>query len=178
MTAMGINVHIFGQTFFFHAYWYKPSINKLYRRSSTESWYEFNAVVIGEWYNTGANTSISAFNTAKPFRAVDYNEFNSTPHIVEIYRNGQSWYVLYSNGWCEQGGVLTQVAYGTIVNINLLKSYKDTNFNVNAWSRQLGYGAPSTISCNPTNANYIQVYHSNTASATMNIGWEAKGYIL
>ena len=121
----------------------------------------------------GANGVITSFNPKLSFRAMDYN----TPHIIETYRNGQSWYILYSNGWCEQGGVLTQVAYGTIVNINLLKPYKDTNFNVNAWSRQLGYGSASTISCDGGNGTYIRVCNWNTASATQTIGWETKGFI-
>ena len=99
------------------------------------------------------------------------------PHIVETYRNGQSWYRVWSDGWCEQGGVLTSVVNSINTNINLLKSYKDLNFNANAWCRHLHFGAPSTISCKPTNTNYIQVCNSNTSSADMNIGWETKGFI-
>ena len=99
------------------------------------------------------------------------------PHIVETYRNGQSWYRVWSDGWCEQGGVLTSVVNSINTNINLLKSYKDLNFNANAWCRHLHFGAPSTISCKPTNTNYIQVCNSNTSSADMIIGWETKGFI-
>lgn len=46
------------------------------------------------------------------------------PHIVETYVNGVSWYRVYSDGWCEQGG-------GDITtsgNVNFLKPFINTNY--------------------------------------------------
>lgn len=65
---------------------------------------------------------------------VDLDGTNATfPHIVETYVNGTSWYRVYSDGWCEQGGTATVAtgpdpdASNTII---LLKSYANTNYTV------------------------------------------------
>lgn len=50
----------------------------------------------------------------------------STPHIIEVYRNGSSYYNLYSNGFLEQGGKVTVTdGYGIV---NLLKQYGNTDY--------------------------------------------------
>ena len=156
-----------------HAYWYKPSVNKLYRRSGTENWYEFNAVVIGEWYNTGENTNISSFNTAQPFRAVDYSEFSTAPHIIESYKNGSSWYRIYSDGWCEQGGNCS--ASGNVT-VTLLKEYSNTDYQV-----IFSYlGANSTTGNTRDNSIGSQSVGSFTTSDPNRQGtirWRACGYI-
>jgi hypothetical protein len=49
--------------------------------------------------------------------------------IVDSYRNGDSWYREYADGWCEQGGkVITQTNY--ITTVALLKPYVDTNYTI------------------------------------------------
>lgn len=47
--------------------------------------------------------------------------------VVESYQNGTSWYRVYKSGWCEQGGVSSNVGYE---DITLLKTYRDTNGTV------------------------------------------------
>lgn len=54
-------------------------------------------------------------------------------YIVETYRNGTSWYRVYSDGWCEQGGTLNNTSDQTCT-ITLLKSYTDTNYTLNLTS--------------------------------------------
>lgn len=49
------------------------------------------------------------------------------PCIVETYQNGTSWYRVYSDGWCEQGGTST-ASSGTSHSVTLLKTMKDTNY--------------------------------------------------
>ena len=48
--------------------------------------------------------------------------------VVETYQNGTSWYRVYSDGWCEQGGLRGAGATGSVETITLLKQYKDTNY--------------------------------------------------
>ena len=43
--------------------------------------------------------------------------------LTESYINGTSWYRVYSDGWCEQGGQAT-----ISQSISLLKNYSDTNY--------------------------------------------------
>ena len=50
------------------------------------------------------------------------------PHIVETYVNGTSWYRVYSDGWCEQGGLVTT---GTgPQTVYLLVTMNDTNYSI------------------------------------------------
>lgn len=48
-------------------------------------------------------------------------------YITETYKNDTSWYRVWSDGWCEQGG---QTAVGTNITVALLKTYRDTSYNV------------------------------------------------
>lgn len=51
-------------------------------------------------------------------------------YIVETYKNGSSWYRIYSDGWCEQGGELSSVTKDSTTTVALLKSYQDANYSV------------------------------------------------
>lgn len=59
----------------------------------------------------------------------DTDGTNATfPHITETYVNGTSWYNVYSNGWCEQGG---QITSGTSnISVAFLKPFINTNYNI------------------------------------------------
>lgn len=48
--------------------------------------------------------------------------------IVENYVNGSSWYRIYSDGWCEQGGVMTDT--GSNKQVTFLKEYINTDYSV------------------------------------------------
>lgn len=50
-------------------------------------------------------------------------------NIVKTYVNGASWYRVYSDGFCIQGGTTTNQS-GNYLAINLLKAYKDTNYTL------------------------------------------------
>lgn len=125
------------------------------------------------------DTTYMKWDSTNKKLTIDITAITPVRYPVEVSDKSlmPSWYVVYNDGWCEQGGVLNSVANNTITNINLLKSYKDLKYNINAWCRQLGFGSPSTVSCAPTNTNYIQVCNSNASAANMNIGWETKGFI-
>lgn len=71
-----------------------------------------------------ADGKITNFEPKLPFRAVDYNDFEKTPHIIETYKNGTSWYRVWSDGWKEQGGYLS----GT--SVTFLKQFNDANYTL------------------------------------------------
>ena len=98
--------------------------------------------------------------------------------LTESYVNGTSWYRVYSDGWCEQGGYqLTLSAANTMVKINLLKPYKDGNYTVvatnagssatNYYNVKVGSGA-----INETDGFYLAL--SSTSAAAW---WQTSGYI-
>ena len=96
--------------------------------------------------------------------------------IVETDSNGTSWYRVYSDGWCEQGGVATVTAANTWKKISLLKAYKDTNYSViatNAGSAATIYGVKVGSSFkNETDGFYLSLGSGSTTA-----WWRASGYI-
>lgn len=92
------------------------------------------------------------------------------PHITETYVNGTSWYRVYSDGWCEQGGRGNTA--NTTVTITLLKPYANTNYSVTAGSNtSAGYRAP--CACNIYSNSQIQL----RSEGTIEWMWRACGYI-
>lgn len=61
--------------------------------------------------------------------------------ITETYINGSSWYRVYSDGWCEQGGKCSSGAA-----ITYLKSFKDTNYSlmVTKYGQSSAFERPDT----------------------------------
>lgn len=87
------------------------------------------------------------------------------PYITGTYRNGYSWHNIYSDGFVEQGGMLTPSGSSGYKDINLLVEMADTNFcvyttrgaessttNYNVWAQAPYYTNSTTM---------IRVYVSN-----------------
>jgi hypothetical protein len=91
-------------------------------------------------------------------------------YITETYQNGTSWYRIWSDGWCEQGGY-----FGSTVNNNngiatLLKPFKDNNYNIQVTVvGSEGYGF--AFSKTPTSI-VVCVNGGNKAR-----NWHASGFI-
>ena len=109
--------------------------------------------------------------------------------IVETYSNGNSWYRIWSDGWCEQGGTapVNTTMQGIAeqkISVELLKPYTTSNYTVTSNIQADGI------------SNFIYydvvsfVYKKNTSSVVFGISptndnhmyipyiyWETKGYI-
>lgn len=95
------------------------------------------------------------------------------PHIVSTYINGTSWYRVWSDGWCEQGGYATSI-YNTQV-INLLKAYNNTNYQIYCTQYQgSSYGTASAIQPYNKTSNSFQVVATQVGTYGF---WKAEGYI-
>lgn len=101
--------------------------------------------------------------------------------IVETYVNGTSWYRVYSDGWCEQGGYVTNSSYSSTV--SLLQTYANTNYNV-----IFGLQAETTSSDDSALCPFVRTSTKTVSSfdiyryaraiyATFDIAWKASGYI-
>lgn len=97
----------------------------------------------------------------------------SRGYLVESYVNNKSWYRIYSDGWCEQGGQITVTQAAT--NITLLKSYKDNNYNAVGCQADLNSAGFHTINVSQYNAAQIQIRQNVVGSPLVN--WIAMGYI-
>lgn len=98
----------------------------------------------------------------------------SRTYIVETYSNGSSWYRVWSDGWCEQGGSeITAVSNKTIT---LLKTYKDVNYKVLTTGRGT---ANRTINVSSrTEQDFLVTCRNYTDAANASIyDWVAYGYI-
>lgn len=97
--------------------------------------------------------------------------------VVESWRDGLSWYRVYSDGWCEQGGVAGYF-YQSSASVKFHKSYKDTNYSVmlstdaghSSGDKRFGYRwVRSTKEVFSVSAWFEE--------SSGNVFWEAKGYI-
>ena len=61
----------------------------------------------------------------------------SRGYLVDSYHNGTEWYRIYSDGWCEQGGVISAAQNGTT--INFLKPFINANYVVVSSQMYRGY---------------------------------------
>lgn len=86
--------------------------------------------------------------------------------VVETYVNGTSWYRLYSDGWCEQGG---EIAAST-TSVTLLKPYLNTNYNVVMCGSNYG-GTDQPLG---TSARTVFGFTVSTSGYKRN--WQACGY--
>lgn len=99
-------------------------------------------------------------------------------HIIEIYQNGTSWYRVWSDGWCEQGGVVS-VASNATGTITLLKGFKSAIYNC-VFTIQSTETTVNSSGVGPvwvTNKNATSITFINDTWAGSLI-WEAKGYIV
>lgn len=106
------------------------------------------------------------------------------PYVTETYRNGTSWYRVWSDGWCEQGGIYD---YGssiqsTSVNISLLKSFSNTNYTLEATPSRGTVINTSTSIMSGTHSKQVSSFSFtwlgiNTADTVQYVDWTACGYI-
>lgn len=95
--------------------------------------------------------------------------------VVETYVNSTSWYRIYSDGWCEQGGYVLPSAGSTSVTVNFIKYFSNTDYNVTITKVQDDGGTTSQcFMLRQKNTNSMIVNKINTAAGCL---WEAKGYI-
>lgn len=95
-------------------------------------------------------------------------------YIVETYQNGASWYRVWSDGWCEQGGQST--ASTVVRTVNFVKPFVDANYYASATKYGNYRGTGAVVSMIATkSANSMEINNAGTDYPTCM--WEAKGYI-
>ena len=160
---------------------------------------EHNATTIGNLQKTQTNGSTQLNDSIKVSKsylrkgilyneevARKYNEMyaeNSTkidgrPFVVEVSSPSllPSWYRIWSDGWCEQGGIGGK----SKVTIELLHKYVDTNYSILATHRggtlqngSGGYNVIMTINEITTDSFYYNYSGGNFT----NIAWVTRGYL-
>lgn len=97
---------------------------------------------------------------------------DSKPYIIEVSPKSilPSWYRVWSDGWCEQGGVHSA---GYDVSITLLHSFLDTNYNIQLTGQATG-AAYAPVYKTKTATSFTIFSAANSASPG---NWSACGYI-
>lgn len=104
--------------------------------------------------------------------------------VIETYRNGSSWYRIWSDGWCEQGGYSAGTGSWGTATITLLKPYADTTYNilVNRYAASSIFTSSSNESARGSSANGAVVENSQTTTdfkiqSYGKMTWTTRGYL-
>ena len=100
--------------------------------------------------------------------------------LTESYKNGSSWYRVYADGWCEQGGEMS----GASTNLTFLKAFINSNYTFMATARIAGDNLAYTMHTIITNKTASTVKltigqygQGGTAQSGYIHCWRACGYI-
>ena len=179
ITAEGTGISTWISTFYYeqdevpsrqgHILWLNTAENIMYWQNNDNVWTKVNIIKVFNINNTQTYTDGKIDNISEVkqvFRAADYS---SHPQITETYSNGSSWYRVYSDGWCEQGGTYTTTT--TTSNVYLLRPYKNNYYTVlgmDTGSARVSYGV------RPNSTNSFILY---SAATNNGIRWVAYGYL-
>ena len=171
--------------------WYNPEINYVYlTNNGGESWeqvYTFHAV----YYETDTSGKKIDFQAYKPFQAVDNSHLKNylskkaeidlsnctKPYVTQTYVSGTSGYRLWSDGWCEQWGVV-QLHVNSTVTVSLLKTYINTNYVVLTNFRNSANVDDNPMPTNLTTSQF-NIYGTNMGghdSWDLQVQWSTQGY--
>ena len=103
---------------------------------------------------------------------------NSKGILTESYVNGTSWYRVYSDGWCEQGGEIATSAYEWLY-ITFLKAFINANYTITAMSNGNSTGGYFKYPIYDTKtASSIRILNSYAGGGYPGtVSWYACGYI-
>lgn len=105
-----------------------------------------------------------------------------TIHVIETFVDGTSGYRIWSDGYCEQWGVVDIGDFSGYKSITLLKKYIDTEFKVSTTCIKTNdkYCGVITSGYSIVSNTVLQVgnrYYSASDGATTYVSWQASGYL-
>ena len=108
---------------------------------------------------------------------VDLDGNNATfAHIVETYSNGTSWYRVWSDGWCEQGGMQTTNLTNNNATVLLLKTMSNTNYSIQISPlKASSSNSYNLCSYGDVTTSSFKIYAQGGIGSTQS--WQACGYI-
>lgn len=115
---------------------------------------------------------------------IESGRFNSSTGTTDSDDSkNDSWYRKYSDGWCEQGGYISNQTFDyTTCSVSLIKTFNNTNYAIQYSIDKTNNGVNMSV-CYTTNktTNSFEILKDNAqVGATYivgNISWEAKGFI-
>ena len=142
----------------------------MYRISTEGVLSEYSTFVAGSVSVT--SSKIDYFIPKTVFSSTDYN----APYIIDSYINGTSWYRVWSDRWCEQGGIKTDVGSNATYSVTFLKAFANTNYTLNFSEEREGATNDEYGMIQTRTTTGFTGYQSNGSSG-WSILWHACGYI-
>lgn len=108
---------------------------------------------------------------------VDKSSLEEVHCVVETYTSGSSWYRLYDDGWCEQGGTIAN-GHNSQITVSLLQEYINTNYYVSIQQVEIGSTTSQyfgSIKVTERQTDNFTVVDGQTESPA--IVWKTEGYI-
>ena len=131
--------------------------------------------IIGLWcvkaYGTVTNvgstdiSNISTGLTQAETRISALENHGAGATVVESYRNGTEWYRVWSDGWVEQGGHVLAGTSSSVITVNFLKPFADTDY-------VMYEGVQSTDSTTSTTYRGVGVRCENTTDVHSKTGFK------
>ena len=159
--------------------------NPIYGNSETVQPPSSNKLLYYKVGHTVTNSgSIDVANVLSDINLLEANKADkdlsncTKPYVTETYVNGTSWYRLWSDGWCEQGGQTAALSASTQTTIELLKEYSNTDYFINVnQPLRIGDRLPTVGIYQKNTANFIvqQSSTGNDAGAYATL-WYACGF--
>lgn len=167
------------------------AVNSIYGKSDTvqpQTIKAFYYIVIATTTKTEIEVDIDEVATDLNGKAdTDLSNVPTSKGILsESYVNGTSWYRVYSDGWCEQGGLVSSNTTTANFNISFIKSYINTNITIfttstqnNTYSSNTGNASVNACEARSACTNSITTtgFNLNYMGSDRQIMWQACGYI-
>ena len=103
------------------------------------------------------------------------------PYLLKVYSGSNGWYRLYSDGWCEQGGNVANVAMsGWKLKITFLLPFSDNHYTFVKTPHMAYFHGDASADRYSTyiekHTDYILSY-TEPSSLVPDVDWLATGYV-
>jgi len=145
-----------------------------YEHYLDDSYKRYLYFYVGE-FSQSALEQTAGITTEQLNQKVDKSDMKEIYPVIETYKSGDSWYRVYSDGWCEQGSRITESGVNA-VNIQFMKSYKEipSLLTTECASNRTSYLDNNIDVFNLTTNGFTKQYIANVGTGWT---WEAKGYL-
>ena len=98
--------------------------------------------------------------------------------VVQNYKNGNSWYRVWSDGWIEQGGIVESIPANSTKTVTFLKAFTTTNYYINCNQPMKSTYSFETcgITTRTTGSFTVHQKSYNNDGGAFNSAWYACGY--
>ena len=156
--------------------WYKPSENLIYFTANypTTPFTPVRVCFLGKFTSTASNTvtSFTAYPTLEIIKRTDPEI--QAPYVYRSYRNGNSWYKLWSDGFIEQGGIVSAAKNGDVV--TFLQPYSTVVLDIQLTCIWIGSNYNSGYNtATRQNFKFYTAMPSNIAEGVA-VNWYSCGY--